>query len=156
MYNINRKQLHNEKIRYLIIKSCLPSKQTTSFKAALTSFGVVCKAIAHSIQSRLLDVLAKFPGLRPNRTRDTSNFLRSPKTGNYFYGLIVCDVAMCKVGILLAMQPLVGYHLSVGFFSCNKIFPLNHQTPTSVSCSLITIRDTCKAPIENSQDGVIT
>ena len=31
-------------------------------KGALTSFGVMCKTIAHSIQSRLLYVPAKFQG----------------------------------------------------------------------------------------------
>ena len=60
----------------------------------LRSFGVMCKALAHSIQSRLLYVPAKFQGLKTNRTRATSNFVRPFKTGNYFCGLVVCDVAM--------------------------------------------------------------
>ena len=51
----------------------------------------LCKAIAHSIQSCLLYVPAKFQGLKTNRTRVTSNFLRLFKTGNYFCGIVVCD-----------------------------------------------------------------
>ena len=147
MCNINRKQLHNEKIRYLIIKSCLPSKQTTSFKGALTSFGVLCKAIDHSIQSRLLYVPAKFQGLKTNRTRDTSNFLRPFKTGNYFCGIFVCDGAICKVGILLAMQSIVGYHFSVEFFSIYKVLFHSTVEPQHVSCFPTAIKDTSKAPI---------
>ena len=37
-------------------------------KGALTSFGVMCKGIAHSIQSRLLYLPAKFQGLETNKT----------------------------------------------------------------------------------------
>ena len=53
---------------------------------------VLCKGITHSIQSCLLYVLAKFQGLKTNRTRVTSNFLRLFKTGNYFCGIVVCCV----------------------------------------------------------------
>ena len=53
----------------------------------------LCKAIAHSIQSCLLYVPAKFQGLKTNRTRATSNFLKPFKTGNYFCGIVGCDVA---------------------------------------------------------------
>ena len=62
------------------------------FKGALISFRVMCKIITHSIQSRLLYVPAKFQGLKTNRTRATINFLRLFKTGNYFCGIVVCDV----------------------------------------------------------------
>ena len=51
------------------------------------------KAIAHSIQSCFLYLIAKFQGFKTNRTRATSNFLRLFKTGNYFCGIIVCDVS---------------------------------------------------------------
>ena len=54
----------------------------------------LCKAIAHSIQSRLLYVPAKFQGLKTNNTGATSNFLRLFKTGNYFCGIVVCDVVV--------------------------------------------------------------
>ena len=37
-------------------------------KGTLTSFGVMCKAIAHSIQSCLLYLLAKVPGLETSVT----------------------------------------------------------------------------------------
>ena len=65
-------------------------------KGGLTSFGVMCKIIAHLIQSCLLFVLAKFQGLKTNRTRATINFLRPFKTGNYFCRIVVCD-AVCAV-----------------------------------------------------------
>ena len=65
------------------------------FKGALTSFGVMCKIIGHSIQSRHLYVPAKFQGLKTDRTGATSNFLRLFKTGNYFCGIVVCDVVVC-------------------------------------------------------------
>ena len=58
----------------------------------LRSFGVMCKALAHSIQSRLLYVPAKFQGLKTNRAGLISNFLGLFKTGNYFCGIVVCDV----------------------------------------------------------------
>ena len=54
----------------------------------------MCNTIAHSIQSRLLYAPAKFQGTKTNRTRATSNFLRPFKTGNYFCGIVVWDVAM--------------------------------------------------------------
>ena len=54
----------------------------------------LCKAIAHSIQSRLLYVPAKFQGLKTNRTGATINFLRLFKTGNYFCEIVVCDVVV--------------------------------------------------------------
>ena len=50
------------------------------------------KAIALSIQSCLLYVPGKFQGLKTNKTRVTSNFLRLFKTGNYFCGIFVCCV----------------------------------------------------------------
>ena len=48
--------------------------------------------VGHSIQSCLLYVPAKFQGLKTNRTRVTSNFLRLFETGNYFCGIVVCGV----------------------------------------------------------------
>ena len=57
-------------------------KRNCGFKGALTSFGVICKVIAYSIQSRLLYVPAKFHGLTTDKTKATSNFLRPIKTGN--------------------------------------------------------------------------
>ena len=61
---------------------------------ALTSFVVMCKVITHSIQSRLLYVPAKFQGLKTNRTRPTSNFLRPFKTGIYSCGIVSCDFSL--------------------------------------------------------------
>ena len=61
-------------------------------KGALTSFGVMCKSLAHSIHSCLLYVPAKFQGLKTNRARVASNYLRLFKTGNYFCGIVVCCV----------------------------------------------------------------
>ena len=52
----------------------------------------MCKTIAHSIQTRLLYAAAKFQGLKTNRTRATSNFLRPFKTGNYFCRIVVGDI----------------------------------------------------------------
>ena len=52
------------------------STKCNKLKGALTSFDFFCKALAHSIQSCLLCVPAKFQGLKTNRTRVTSNFLR--------------------------------------------------------------------------------
>ena len=63
-------------------------------KGALISFGVMCKTIAHSIQSHLLYLPAKFQGLKTNRTWATSNFLRLFKIGNYFCRIAVCDVTV--------------------------------------------------------------
>ena len=65
---------------------------SVSIKGALTSFGVMCKIIAFSIQSCLLYVPANFQGLKTNRTRATINFLKLFKTGNYFCGIVVCYV----------------------------------------------------------------
>ena len=73
----------------LVVGMCLLRQ---SFKGALTSFGVMCKMIAHSIQSCLLYVPAKFQGQKTDRARATINFLRLYKTGNYFCVIIVCDV----------------------------------------------------------------
>ena len=64
------------------------------FKGALTSFGVMCKSLAHSIHSCLLYVPAKFQGLKTNRARVRSTFLRLSKTGNCFCGIIVCGVVV--------------------------------------------------------------
>ena len=69
-----------------------PILENIYFKGALAIFSVMCKIIAHSSQSRLLYVLAKFQGLTTNRTRATINFLRLFKTRNYFCGIVVCDV----------------------------------------------------------------
>ena len=54
----------------------------------------MCKAIAHLIQSRLFYVPARIQALKTNRTRATSNFLRPFKTGNYFCGIVVCDIRL--------------------------------------------------------------
>ena len=66
-------------------------KNWSLLKGALTSFSVVCKAIAHSIQSRLFYLTAKFKGLETKRTWATSEFLKPFKKGNYFCELPVCD-----------------------------------------------------------------
>ena len=71
-----------------------PHFRVDQFIGALTSFGVICKTIAHSIQSCLICVPAKFQGLKSNRTRVTSNFLRLFKTRNYFCGIAVCDIVV--------------------------------------------------------------
>ena len=64
----------------------------SKIKGALTSFWVICKIIALLIQNYLLHLLAKFLSWKTNRTWAISNFLRLLKTGNYFWGFVVCDV----------------------------------------------------------------
>ena len=86
-------------------------------KGALTSFGFMCKIIARLSQSRLLYVPATFQGLKTNRTRATINFLGLFKAGNYFCGIVVCDVvvrwqrfeklfAMARTSIYKTMAPV--------------------------------------------------
>ena len=73
-------------------------------KEALTSFGVVCKTITHSIQSCLLYVPEKFQGLKTNKTWVASIFLRLFKTGNY-----ICEIVVC--GVVVRHQRMIYIHI---------------------------------------------
>ena len=63
-----------------------------NIKRALKSVGVTSKAIDHSIQNRLLYLLAQFQGWATTRTWAISNFQRLLKMGNHFCVHAVCGV----------------------------------------------------------------
>ena len=69
------------------------------FQGAMPSFGVICKAICHSIQNRLLYSPAKYQGWAKAWTRVISKFQWLFKMGNCFvYSLYV--TFLCTDGVL--------------------------------------------------------
>ena len=58
----------------------------------MTSFGVVSKEIAQSIQSCFLYLLVNFQGWATTRNLNYKQFSKELKKGNYFCVLAVCDV----------------------------------------------------------------
>ena len=75
---------------------------------AMTSFGVMRKAIAYSIQNRLLYVLTKSQGWATTKIGTISNFQSLLKMGNHFCGITVCcALAMLCKGLFTMLVTLI-------------------------------------------------